>query len=68
MRFAALDNAVLGQSEVGTGVPPGAGGMQHLARLLGRGRAMEVILGSEDFDAATAGSTALCPTPNWTPS
>ncbi|MEU5866916.1 enoyl-CoA hydratase/isomerase family protein [Nonomuraea sp. NPDC047529] len=54
MRFAALENAVLGQIEVGTGAPPGAGGMQHLARLLGRGRAMEVILGSEDFDARTA--------------
>ncbi|MER6514976.1 enoyl-CoA hydratase/isomerase family protein [Nonomuraea sp. NPDC001636] len=54
MRFAALENAVLGQIEVGTGAPPGAGGIQHLARLLGRGRAMEVILGSEDFDARTA--------------
>ncbi|MEV8631286.1 enoyl-CoA hydratase/isomerase family protein [Streptosporangium sp. NPDC051023] len=54
MRFAALENAVLGQIEVGTGAPPGAGGVQHLARLLGRGRAMEVILGSEDFDASTA--------------
>ena len=32
----------------------GAGGVQHLARLLGRGRAMEAILGADDFDAETA--------------
>ncbi|MEV8638442.1 enoyl-CoA hydratase/isomerase family protein [Streptosporangium sp. NPDC051023] len=54
MRFASRENAVLGQIEVGTGAPPGAGGMQHLARLLGRGRAMEAILGADDFDADTA--------------
>jgi len=35
-------------------VLPGAGGMQHLGRLLGRGRAMEVILGAADFDAEEA--------------
>ena len=33
---------------------PGAGGVQHLARLLGRGRAMEAILGADDFDAEMA--------------
>jgi enoyl-CoA hydratase/carnithine racemase len=54
MRFAARENAVLGQPEVGFGVPPGAGGVQHLARLLGRGRAMEAILGAADFDADEA--------------
>ena len=54
MRFAARENAILGQIEVGVGAPPGAGGVQHLARLLGRGRAMEAILGADDFDAATA--------------
>jgi len=37
MRFAARENAVLGQIEIGVGTPPGAGGVQHLARLLGRG-------------------------------
>jgi enoyl-CoA hydratase/carnithine racemase len=46
MRFAARENAVLGQPEIGFGVAPGAGGVQHLARLLGRGRAIEVILGA----------------------
>ena len=54
MRFAARENAILGQPEVGFGAPPGAGGVQHLARLLGRGRAMEVILGAADFDADEA--------------
>jgi enoyl-CoA hydratase/carnithine racemase len=54
MRFAARENAVLGQIEVGFGTSPGAGGVQHLARLLGRGRAMEAILGAADFDADEA--------------
>src|SRR5271165_4742047 len=49
MRFAARENAILGQPEVGFGTLPGAGGMQHLGRLLGRGRAMEAILGAADF-------------------
>ena len=54
MRFAARENAVLGQPEIGFGVAPGAGGVQHLGRLLGRGRAMEVILGAADFNADEA--------------
>jgi enoyl-CoA hydratase/carnithine racemase len=54
MRFAARENAVLGQIEIGVGTPPGAGDVQHLARLLGRDRAMEVILGAADFDADEA--------------
>jgi enoyl-CoA hydratase/carnithine racemase len=54
MRFAARENAILGQIEVGVGAAPGAGGVQHLARLLGRGRAMEAILGAADFSADEA--------------
>jgi enoyl-CoA hydratase/carnithine racemase len=54
MRFAARENAIFGQIEVGAGATPGAGGVQHLARLLGRGRAMEAILGADDFDAEVA--------------
>ncbi|MGW3642057.1 enoyl-CoA hydratase/isomerase family protein [Streptomyces sp. NPDC005166] len=54
MRFASRENAVLGQPEVGIGAPPGAGGVQHLSRLLGRGRALEAILTSADFDAELA--------------
>jgi Enoyl-CoA hydratase/isomerase len=51
MRFAARENAILGQIEVGVGTTPGAGATQHLARLLGRGRVMEAILGADDFSA-----------------
>jgi len=54
MRFAARENAILGQIEVGVGTVPGAGAVQHLARLLGRGRAMEAILGAADFSADEA--------------
>jgi enoyl-CoA hydratase/carnithine racemase len=54
MRFAARENAVFGQIEAGVGAAPGAGGVQHLGRLLGRGRAMEVILGADDFGAEVA--------------
>src|SRR6201987_645566 len=51
MRFAARESAIFAQPEAAFGVPPGAGGMQHLTRLLGRGRALEVMLGAEDYDA-----------------
>ncbi|SEO46413.1 enoyl-CoA hydratase/isomerase family protein [Actinacidiphila rubida] len=54
MRFASRENAVLGQIEVGMGAPPGAGALQHLSRLLGRGRALEAVLTSADFDADLA--------------
>src|SRR5271166_4632958 len=42
------------RSRSAPGTTPGAGGVQHLARLLGRGRAMEAILGADDFDAEQA--------------
>ena len=54
MRYAALDKAVLGHPEVAVGIIPGGGGTQRLPRLVGRGRALEVILGCMDVDAATA--------------
>ncbi|MFE6743761.1 enoyl-CoA hydratase/isomerase family protein [Streptomyces tubercidicus] len=54
MRFAARESAVLGQPEVGIGTPPGAGAIQHITRLLGRGRALEAVLTSADFDAELA--------------
>ncbi len=54
MRFAALGRSVLSQPEVAIGIIPGGGGCVRLPRLIGRGRALEVILGCEDFDAATA--------------
>ena len=54
MRFAARGRAVLGQPEVGLGILPGAGGTVRLARLVGRARAAEIILGGEDFSADLA--------------
>ena len=54
MRFASLERAILGQPEVGSGLLPGAGGTQWLPALLGRARALEVILSSDDYDAAQA--------------
>src|SRR5207249_4774819 len=54
MRFAALGRAVLSQPEVALGILPGGTGTQRLPRLMGRSRALEVVLGCDDFDAATA--------------
>ncbi|HEX9470474.1 MAG TPA: enoyl-CoA hydratase/isomerase family protein [Bradyrhizobium sp.] len=54
MRFAAIDRAILGQPEVALGLIPGGGGTQHLARLAGRARALEIIVGCEAFDALAA--------------
>jgi len=54
MRFAALGRAVLGQPEVGIGIIPGGSGSVRLPRLLGRGRALEIILGCGDFPADVA--------------
>jgi enoyl-CoA hydratase/carnithine racemase len=54
MRFGALGRAVLAQPEVALGIIPGGSGTQRLPRLLGRGRALEVILGCEDVPADLA--------------
>lgn len=54
MRFVSLERAVIGQPEVGIGTFPGAGAVQQLVRLAGRGQAMQVILGSEDLDGREA--------------
>ncbi|WP_431102994.1 enoyl-CoA hydratase/isomerase family protein [Roseateles noduli] len=54
MRFAARESAVFCQIEAGFGAVPGAGAIQHLTRLMGRGRALEAILSSNDFDADLA--------------
>jgi len=54
MRFAARGRAVLGQPEVGVGIIPGGSGCVRLPRLIGRARALEIILGCGDFDADLA--------------
>jgi enoyl-CoA hydratase len=55
----ASDNARLGQPEVTLGLIPGYGGTQRLARLVGKGRAMEMILSGKPIDAATAAGWGL---------
>jgi len=54
MRFAAKGRAVMSQPEVALGIIPGGGGTQRLPRLMGRSRAMEIVLGCEDFTAELA--------------
>lgn len=54
MRFAARQTAIFSQPEQAFGVIPGAGGAQHLARLMGRARALEVMLSADDYDADLA--------------
>ena len=54
MRFASREKTRLGQPEVGVGVHPGGGGAERLPHLVGRGRALEIILGANDFDGDTA--------------
>ena len=54
LRFASRENTLLGQFEVGIGVVPGGGPMARLSRLVGRGRALEILLVADDFDGPRA--------------
>ncbi|MEC8346667.1 MAG: enoyl-CoA hydratase/isomerase family protein [Pseudomonadota bacterium] len=54
MRFGVIDKTVINQMEVPLGILPGGSGTQRLPRLVGRGRAMEIVLGADDLDAQTA--------------
>jgi enoyl-CoA hydratase/carnithine racemase len=54
IRFASRERALLAQFEVGGGAVPGGAPASRLPRLVGRGRALEILLGAEDFDADTA--------------
>jgi enoyl-CoA hydratase/carnithine racemase len=54
MRFAAEETAVLCQPETGMGLMAVGGGTQHLPRVAGRSRALEILLGADDFDARLA--------------
>ena len=54
MRFASREKAVLSQWEIGAGLVPGGGPMARLPRLIGRGRALEMLLTGEDISAELA--------------
>jgi enoyl-CoA hydratase/carnithine racemase len=54
MRFASRQNALFGNMEVGTGLIPGGGALEWLPRLVGRSRALEIVLSADDFDADIA--------------
>jgi enoyl-CoA hydratase/carnithine racemase len=54
MRFASREKALLSQWEVGAGLVPGGGPMARLPRLIGRGRALEVLLGADDISGELA--------------
>ncbi|MBB6187506.1 enoyl-CoA hydratase/isomerase family protein [Rhodanobacter sp. MP7CTX1] len=54
MRFASREKAVLSQFEIGAGFTPGGGPMARLPRLIGRGRALEVLLSGDDIDGDLA--------------
>jgi enoyl-CoA hydratase/carnithine racemase len=54
MTFVSREKAVLSQWEVGVGMVAGGGPMAHLPRLIGRGRALEVLLGSDDIGGELA--------------
>ncbi len=54
MRFASREKAVLSQFEVGAGFVPGGGPMAYLPRLVGRGRAIEILIGADDFNGELA--------------
>jgi enoyl-CoA hydratase/carnithine racemase len=54
MRFASRQSAVFGNPEVGVGLVPGGGALEWLPRLVGRSRALEIVLSGDDFDADIA--------------
>jgi len=54
MRFASLQNTLFGQPEIGVGLVPGGGALEWLPRLVGRSRALEIVLSGDDFDADVA--------------
>src|SRR4051795_2381271 len=56
MSFASREKAILSQWEVGVGLVAGGGPMARLPRMIGRSRAMQVLLGSDDIDGNMAES------------
>jgi enoyl-CoA hydratase/carnithine racemase len=54
MRFASRQRALFGNPEVGVGLVPGGGALEWLPRVVGRSRALEIVLSGDDFDADIA--------------
>src|SRR5580704_3741162 len=54
MRFASRQSALFANPEVGVGLVPGGGALEWLPRLVGRSRALEIVLSGDDFDADIA--------------
>ncbi|HEY7256643.1 MAG TPA: enoyl-CoA hydratase/isomerase family protein [Solirubrobacterales bacterium] len=54
LRFGSRENTVVGRFEVGTEVVPGGGPVARLSRLVGRGRALEILLVADDLDGPRA--------------
>ena len=54
MRFASREKAIMGHFEVGAGIVPGGAPMARLPRLMGRGRALEILLGADDIPGELA--------------
>jgi len=61
LRFASRENALVGQVEVATGVVPGGGPMARLSRLVGRCRALEIVLAATELDGPRAEQYACQP-------
>jgi enoyl-CoA hydratase/carnithine racemase len=59
VRFGSRERCILAQFEVGVGAVPGGGPMARLARLVRRGRALEIVLGADDFPGDLAASACL---------
>ena len=54
MRFASPQSALFGNPEIGVGLVPGGGALEWLPRVVGRSRALEIVLSADDFDADIA--------------
>jgi enoyl-CoA hydratase/carnithine racemase len=54
MRFASRQSVLFGNPEIGVGLVPGGGALEWLPRLVGRSRALEIVLSGDDFDADIA--------------
>jgi enoyl-CoA hydratase/carnithine racemase len=54
MRFASRQTALFGNPEIGVGLVPGGGALEWLPRVVGRSRALEIVLSGDDFDADVA--------------